>query len=699
MPEPTQTQIDAPALPSAPAENDNAGKNPAKRAASEGGYKETIESILIAFILAFIFRSFVVEAFVIPTGSMAPTLYGAHQRFRCPDCGYVFDANVQGRNVEGVDDVDIPSAAHPVVDFHCPNCGYTDPATDPEYPRPLPVRFGDRILVLKYIYLLQKPVRWDVVVFKSPDVRDTPPGTRYDLDYAQNYIKRLIGIGPESVVILDGDIYTGPIEADRPVGPDGKPWFTIQRKPDYVQNALWRVIYHNDFTPHLSSTQRGSQPAWQQPWQILASPVAGPARAAAPTGGTKGSAVATESAGASPAAAGWTIAGPASADWPGGSPQRVFDFNNPIGGSTLFFNDRANPDAHYLTDYLVYDEANHRKMSDWQPVYVGDLKLSLDYTRKSGDGPLKLYLSHGADVFIAEIDAGAAQLSHATRSAKDPSVIQDVRKIGETGRMPELAGTNPLRIDFSNVDYRVSLRINGKEVIATSDADYAPDVAALWAQEQEGSVSDLLSADSSALVTIPDDGLIHICERDRSDSAAAHPFSPVIDTRYVKRGDRIRTFVDEYARPSIEINGNVAPLTASSRRRDDVFSMRFQPRPIVRIEAQKQQSTVEHLVLARDIYYLSHRTGATFWGTVDKLSHLAAGEYFTMGDNSFISGDARYWNVDIRLPHERLMVDSGRVPDRFMLGKAFFVYWPAGYSVPFTSLNAVPDFGEMRMIH
>ena len=33
--------------------------------------KETIESILIAFILAFIFRGFVVEAYVIPTGSMA----------------------------------------------------------------------------------------------------------------------------------------------------------------------------------------------------------------------------------------------------------------------------------------------------------------------------------------------------------------------------------------------------------------------------------------------------------------------------------------------------------------------------------------------------------------------------------------------------------------------------------------------------
>src|SRR5437762_6820922 len=73
----------------------------------EGSAKETIESILVAFILAFIFRAFVVEAFVIPTGSMAPTLMGAHMRFRCEDCGYKFDVNYSGHSVG--DDVEIPS--------------------------------------------------------------------------------------------------------------------------------------------------------------------------------------------------------------------------------------------------------------------------------------------------------------------------------------------------------------------------------------------------------------------------------------------------------------------------------------------------------------------------------------------------------------------------------------------------------------
>jgi len=52
--------------------------------------RQTLESIVVAFILAFVFRAFVIEAFVIPTGSMAATLYGEHMTFICPDCGYEY---------------------------------------------------------------------------------------------------------------------------------------------------------------------------------------------------------------------------------------------------------------------------------------------------------------------------------------------------------------------------------------------------------------------------------------------------------------------------------------------------------------------------------------------------------------------------------------------------------------------------------
>src|SRR5438067_10288569 len=58
-----------------------------KTAPPDGGWRETVESVAMAVILALLFRGFVAEAFVIPTGSMAPTLDGRHKDLRCPKCG------------------------------------------------------------------------------------------------------------------------------------------------------------------------------------------------------------------------------------------------------------------------------------------------------------------------------------------------------------------------------------------------------------------------------------------------------------------------------------------------------------------------------------------------------------------------------------------------------------------------------------
>ena len=51
---------------------------------------ETIQSLLVAFAIALAFRGFVVEGFVIPTGSMAPTLMGRHVRYQAPETGYEY---------------------------------------------------------------------------------------------------------------------------------------------------------------------------------------------------------------------------------------------------------------------------------------------------------------------------------------------------------------------------------------------------------------------------------------------------------------------------------------------------------------------------------------------------------------------------------------------------------------------------------
>src|SRR5215510_5209458 len=83
------------------------------------GFRDTIESIVIALIFAFVFRAFVVEAFVIPTGSMAPTLYGLHGQHRCACCDYPY---AYGIREEQARPTDIPMSGSFAT--RCPNCGF-----------------------------------------------------------------------------------------------------------------------------------------------------------------------------------------------------------------------------------------------------------------------------------------------------------------------------------------------------------------------------------------------------------------------------------------------------------------------------------------------------------------------------------------------------------------------------------------------
>lgn len=171
-----------------------------RRSTAVEGIANTLELLVTALILAFVFRAFVVEAFRIPTGSMAETLRGSHYHLRCIRCGFPYDV--------GGDWWSIPKP-------RCPSCGY-------DLPQGMGVSIsnGDRILVLKCLYQFLPAKRWDVIVFKNP------------VEPRENYIKRLIGLPGETVEIIDGDVYI-----------DGH----IARKPPKVQEELWMPIYNNDY--------------------------------------------------------------------------------------------------------------------------------------------------------------------------------------------------------------------------------------------------------------------------------------------------------------------------------------------------------------------------------------------------------------------------------------------------------------------
>ena len=213
-----------------------------KMSGQDDSLKETFESIVIAFILAFVFRAYIVEAFVIPTGSMAPTLLGAHYELRSPDSGYRYDAGPP---------TGVQSGRRITANVMPRDVAASDPMTLLEHRVPRGTRSlpGDRILVHKYLYFLSEPRRWDVVVFKNP----TGPSGQ-----AENYIKRLVGKPHEDMHILDGNIY---------VRPRGESW-QIARKTDRpeVQQAVWQPIYHSAYVPLPSLSSPIGRDAWAVPW-------------------------------------------------------------------------------------------------------------------------------------------------------------------------------------------------------------------------------------------------------------------------------------------------------------------------------------------------------------------------------------------------------------------------------------------------
>lgn len=213
------------------------GEASAKPSGREDSLKETFESIVIAFILAFVFRAYIVEAFVIPTGSMAPTLLGAHLDLRSQNSGYRFSINAP----TDANNVALPATRR--------STDVLDPMTvlPQRLPRGTRTSAGDRILVQKYIYFLSEPRRWDVVVFKAPHRPE------------ENYIKRLIGLPHEELYLLDGNVY---------VRPRGKDW-RIARKTDRpeVQRAVWQPVYHSAYVPLQSLATPLGDDAFALPWK------------------------------------------------------------------------------------------------------------------------------------------------------------------------------------------------------------------------------------------------------------------------------------------------------------------------------------------------------------------------------------------------------------------------------------------------
>ncbi len=395
--------------------------------------KDTIESIVVALILAFVFRAFIVEAFVIPTGSMAPTLYGAHGTIVCNDCGWEFAYGLQDPSSPRRSElVTTHLLVSPTSQAVCPNCNHansnlslTDTTRNAEA--------GDRILVLKWPYDLGTdflgPKRWDVAVFKNPS------------DGEENYIKRLVGLPNEVLMIVDGDVYTVPTaqlsqatldELDhlrhekylfhtrQKQGrmPTASPAvldaldrkMTIARKTPAAQRSLWFVVYDHD---HLPRNLDNDQPRW---------------RAARST------------------ASGWDTS------------SRVVRFESREAGADYIELDRKPIVAAYAYNLIP------SLTSDRQPSPVGDQRVRFVLTPRAAEGALHVRLVKGGRSFCVTLEMGGRV---ALAESADVPPVSTASMAEE--RLSPFVPDRSVDIRFENVDYRLALFVDGREVLATSD--------------------------------------------------------------------------------------------------------------------------------------------------------------------------------------------------------------------------------------
>lgn len=190
---------------------------------------ETLQTVTTALTLAFVFRAFMIEPFIIPTGSMATSLLGAHCEIRCTTCGFEYALGPDQSTTHADAPFILPTQAV------CPNCHTSVPLR----PEDVAAKAGDRILVHKWPYDFHGwlgPRRWDVIVFKDP------------ADATQNYIKRLVALPGESVEIADGDLFI-----------DG----AIARKPAAVQRVMWLPVFDQSHPPMAAPAGRRS------PWRAI----------------------------------------------------------------------------------------------------------------------------------------------------------------------------------------------------------------------------------------------------------------------------------------------------------------------------------------------------------------------------------------------------------------------------------------------
>lgn len=380
--------------------------------------RDTVEGIVIALIMVFIFRAFVAEAFIIPTGSMAETLYGRHKDLECEQCKIRFRVGAS----EEVDRVaqTTYSESDRLRYGYCPNCRFKN-----DLYKDVPFK-GDRIFVNKFPYEFGNPERFDVVVFKFPE------------DPKTSYIKRLIGLPGEIITISRGDLYQRTSEDDP---------MRILRKPYHKQQELHQLVYENDH-PARDLLENGFPERWQSvteaDWNI-------------------------------PEAEGWANNPQSRTFSLAPQPQtKWLRYKHLVPAAEHFEaveqqRQVAPPAPILIADFYSYNsgitriEDNGRSDDDQLgQFWVGDLIVSGDVRIDKAQGELVLELVESRRQYRCQIDlrTGQAQIYYLDAGIREaPGKLEKI-PVGEGDTPLKSPGT--FHFSFANVDDRLSLTIDDR---------------------------------------------------------------------------------------------------------------------------------------------------------------------------------------------------------------------------------------------
>jgi signal peptidase I len=449
---------------------------PAETTRNSSNTREILETVVFVVVLVLLLKAFAAEAFVIPTGSMATTLWGYQKYVTCPECGYGFPVNCSDE-VERTPKLEITRAV-------CPNCRYLVDLTN--FKSPPSCSTGDRVLVAKSLYDLGllPTNRLDVVVFRYPKY----PQSNY---VATNYIKRLIGLPGETIGIWYGKLYVRPAPKDGKPRYNDPPFFPGAHDPDKVKQEAfgqpgrepdmgesmglegpnrtrpeesgppWSVAYDNQVHAFMHTDEDKTDLQEGKGFGMVQKPT--PQMLAMRRIVYDNDHPARDLT--DPAFDRWVPEG-AHTGWAENKDARAFSHTGGAGDKVEYLRYRhvhrdcikdssGHPRPELITDFIGYNTQNGGGMP--RVNWVGDLMLECDVQVEQAQGELVLELSKGTDRFRARWDLASGECT----LLRLPDNRLD--KEEQLGRQPTtLSKPGTYRVRFANIDQRLVVWVDRK---------------------------------------------------------------------------------------------------------------------------------------------------------------------------------------------------------------------------------------------